>query len=328
LCDVVIATEDSSIGMGGPAMIEGGGLGTFTPEEVGPIDMQAKSGVVDVRVPDEAAAVAAAKQYLGYFRGPRPDPGCADQRALRTLVPAERRRAFKIRPIIETLADPGSVLELRREFGTAAVTALARIGGHPAGIIANSSQHLGGAIDSDASDKLARFLQLCDAFGLPIVSLCDTPGFMVGPKAEATGLVRHASRLFAAAASLRVPFFAIVLRRGYGLGAQAMTGGHFHAPVFTASWPTGEFGAMGLEGAVRLSLRKQLEALPDDAARDRAVQEAVAAAAERGKAISMASYLELDAVIDPADTRAWILRGLAAAPPPAEPRPRRFLDTW
>jgi acetyl-CoA carboxylase carboxyltransferase component len=196
------------------------------------------------------------------------------------------------------------------------------------GLVANSSQHLGGAIDADASDKLARFLQLCDAFGLPIVSLCDTPGFMVGPKAEATGLVRHASRLFAAAASLRVPFFAVVLRRGYGLGAQAMTGGHFHAPVFTASWPTGEFGAMGLEGAVRLSLRKQLEALPDAAARDHAVQQAVAAAAERGRAISMASYLELDAVIDPADTRAWILRGLAAAPPPAEPRARRFRDTW
>jgi acetyl-CoA carboxylase carboxyltransferase component len=328
LCDVVIATEDSSIGMGGPAMIEGGGLGTFAPEEVGPIDMQTKSGVVDIRVPDEAAAVAAAKRYLGYFRGARPDPGCADQRALRTAVPAERRRAFKIRPILETLADPGSVLELRGEFGLAAVTALARIGGHPVGLVANSSQHLGGAIDADASDKLARFLQLCDAFGLPIVSLCDTPGFMVGPKAEATGLVRHASRLFAAAASLRVPFFAVVLRRGYGLGAQAMTGGHFHAPVFTASWPTGEFGAMGLEGAVRLSLRKQLEALPDAAARDHAVQQAVAAAAERGRAISMASYLELDAVIDPADTRAWILRGLAAAPPPAEPRARRFLDTW
>jgi acetyl-CoA carboxylase carboxyltransferase component len=327
LCDVVIATDDSSIGMGGPAMIEGGGLGTFAPEEVGPIDMQTRSGVVDVRVPDEAAAVAAAKQYLGYFRGPGPAGPCADQRALRTLVPAERRRAFKIRPIIEALADMGSVLELRREFGAAAVTALARIGGHPVGVIANSSQHLGGAIDSDASDKFARFLQLCDAFGLPIVSLCDTPGFMVGPKAEATGLVRHASRLFATAASLRVPCFAVVLRRGYGLGAQAMTAGHFHAPAFTVSWPTGEFGAMGIEGAVRLSLRRQLEALPDDAARDRMVAEAVAHQAERGKAISMASYLELDAVIDPADTRAWILRGIAAAPPP-EPRARRFLDTW
>jgi acetyl-CoA carboxylase carboxyltransferase component len=218
------------------------------------------------------------------------------------------------------------VLELRRDFGLAAVTALARIEGRPVGIIANSSQHQGGAIDSDASDKLARFLQLCDAFAIPIVSLCDTPGFMVGPKAEATGLVRHAARLFAIAASLRVPFFTVVLRRGYGLGAQAMAGGHFHAGVFTVSWPTGEFGAMGLEGAVRLSLRKQLEALADDAAREAVVAEAVAVASERGKAISMASYLELDGVIDPADTRSWIVRGLDATAPVS--RERRFIDTW
>ena len=325
LCDVVIATENSSIGMGGPAMIEGGGLGTFSPEEVGPIDMQTKSGVVDVRVADEAAAVAVAKQYLAYF-GARTAWTCADQTVLRTLIPPERRRAFKIRPIVEAVADTGSVLELRRDFGLAAVTALARIEGRAVGVIANSSQHLGGALDADASDKLARFLQLCDAFGLPVVSLCDTPGFMVGPKAEATGLVRHASRLFAVAARLRVPFFTIVLRRGYGLGAQAMAGGHFHAGVFTISWPTGEFGAMGLEGAVRLSLKKQLEALPDDAARDAMVGEAVAVAFERGKAISMASYLELDGVIDPADSRTWLVRGMdSVLPLPAE---RRFIDTW
>ncbi len=327
LCDVVIATDNSSIGMGGPAMIEGGGLGTFTPEEVGPIDMQTKSGVVDIRVVDEAEAVAVAKRYLSYFQGPLDKPRCADQRALRSLIPAEHRRAYKVRPIIETLADADSVLELRREFGLAAVTALIRIEGRAFGLIANSSQHQGGAIDSDASDKLARFLQLCDAFGLPIISLCDTPGFMVGPKAEATGLVRHASRLFVAAASLRVPFFSVILRRGYGLGAQAMTGGHFHAPGFTVSWPTGEFGAMGIEGAVRLSLRKQLEALPDDAARDQLVQQAVAAQSERGKAISMASYVELDGVIDPADTRTWIMRGLKSMPIP-DKRERRFIDTW
>jgi acetyl-CoA carboxylase carboxyltransferase component len=330
LCDVIIATENSSIGMGGPAMIEGGGLGRFTPEEVGPIDMQTKSGVVDLRAADEAEAVALARRYLGYFQGPLASSdasACADQRALRTMVPAERRRAYKVRPIIETIADTGSVLELRRDFGIAAVTALVRVEGRPLGLIASSSQHLGGAIDSDACDKLARFLALCDAFGLPIVSLCDTPGFMVGPRAEATGLVRHASRLFVMGASLRVPTFAVVLRRGYGLGAQAMTAGHFHAPVFTVSWPTGEFGAMGIEGAVRLGLRKQLEALPDDAAREQLVQQAVAHQSERGKAISMASYLEIDAVIDPADTRAWILRGLQSMPAEAA-RERRFIDTW
>jgi acetyl-CoA carboxylase carboxyltransferase component len=309
-------------------MIEGGGLGRFTPEEVGPIDVQTRSGVVDIRAADEAEAVAAARKYLSYFQGPRASPATfADQAALRAMVPPERRRAYKIRPIIEVLADSGSVLELRRDFGTAAVTSLVRIEGRAVGVIASSSQHLGGALDADACDKLARFMALCDAFDLPIVSLCDTPGFMVGPKAEATGLVRHASRLFVAGASLRVPLFAVVLRRGYGLGAQAMTGGHFHAPVFTASWPTGEFGAMGIEGAVRLGLRKQLEALPDDAAREQLVQQAVAHQSERGKAISMASYLEIDAVIDPADTRAWIARGLQSMPP-APTRERRFIDTW
>ena len=261
LADVVIATESSSIGMGGPAMIEGGGLGVFKPEAVGPIDMQARGGVVDVRVPDEAAAVAVAKQCIGYFGSAQPAAWtCADQVALRTLVPAERRRAFKIRPIIDTLADTGSVLELRREFGIAMVTALARIEGRAVGVIANSSQTLGGAIDTDASDKAARFLQLCDAFGLPVISLCDTPGFMVGPDAESTGLVRHASRMFAIAARMRVPVFGVVLRRGSGLGAQAMTAGHFHPPAFTVAWPTGEFGAMGIEGAVRLGMKKQIEA--------------------------------------------------------------------
>ncbi len=327
-CDVVIATENSSIGMGGPAMIEGGGLGTFRPEEVGPIDMQTRSGVVDVRVADEEAAVRVAKQYLGYFQGPAPSVGCADQKILRTLVPEQRRRAYKVRPLIEALVDTGSVLELRREFGLAMVTALVRIDGKPFGLVANSSQHQGGAIDADAADKAARFLRLCDVFGLPIVSLCDTPGFMVGPKAEATGLVRHASRLFAVAASLRVPYFTVVLRRGYGLGAQAMAGGHFHAPVFTVSWPTGEFGAMGIEGAVRLSLRRQLAALPDEVTREALVAEHVAVATERGKAISMASYLELDAVIDPAETRGWIARGLAAMPAGATARQPGFLDTW
>ena len=327
LCDVVIAARDATIGMGGPAMIEGGGLGTFAPEEVGPIDLQTKSGVVDVRVDDEAAAVAVAKRYLGFFTHPVAEWACGDQTVLRSLVPTERRRAFKVRPILEALADTGSVLELRAEFGLAAVTVLARLEGRPVGIIANSSQHLGGALDADACDKLARFLQLCDVFGLPVISLCDTPGFMVGPKAEATGLVRHASRLFAIAARLRVPLFTIVLRRGYGLGAQAMAGGHFHAGALTLSWPSGEFGAMGLEGAVRLSLRKQLEALPDDTARDALVAQHVAVAYERGKAISMATYLEIDGVIDPADTRAHLIRGLVAMPV-REPSGRPYLDTW
>ncbi len=325
-CDVIIATENSSIGMGGPAMIEGGGLGTFTPEEVGPIDVQSKNGVVDLRVDDEAAAVAAAKQYLAYFQGPLPTWSCADQAPLRDALPERRRRAYKIRPIIDTLADAGSVLELRREFGRPLVTALARVEGRPVGVVANDPYQLAGAIDADAADKGARFLQLCDAFGLPIVSLCDTPGFMVGPKAEATALVRHASRLFVAAAGLRVPLFTVVLRKGYGLGAQAMAGGHLHAPFFTVAWPTGEFGGMGVEGAVRLAMRKELAAVEDPGERDAFFRSMVDFAYERGRAINTASLLEFDGVIDPADTRAWLVRGLKSTP--ATRGERRFIDTW
>ena len=329
-CDVLIATEYSNIGMGGPAMVEGGGLGSFAPEDIGPIGVQSGNGVVDVRVTDEAAAVAAAKRYLGYVRGERHDFSCADQTQLRGAMPERRRRAYKIAPIIETIVDAGSYFPLRREFGLGMVTALVRVGGRPLGLIANNPYHLGGAIDADAADKAARFLQLCDAYALPIVSLVDTPGFMVGPKAETTALVRHVSRLFVVAGAIRVPLFTIVLRKGYGLGAMAMAGGHFHAPMFTVSWPTGEFGGMGLEGAVRLAMKRQLDAIADEAEREALFQSLVAQAYERGKAINMAAQLELDAVIDPADTRAWILRGLTAMKPATtarEPR-RRFIDPW
>lgn len=331
-CDVVIATDDSNIGMGGPAMIEGGGLGTFAPEAIGPIDVQCKNGVVDVRVHDEAEAVAVAKKYLGFFQGPTTAWTCSDQTTLRSALPERRRRAYKIRPIIATIADTDSVLELRHDFGRSVVTALARIEGRPVGVLANDPYHLGGAIDSDAADKASRFFQLCDAFGLPIVSLCDTPGFMVGPAAETTALVRHVSRMFVAAGSLSVPYFTVVLRKGYGLGAQAMAGGHFHAPFFTISWPTGEFGGMNLEGAVRLAMKRELAAIEDEAAREQTFQSMVAFAYDRGKAINMASLLELDAVIDPAETRAWIVRGLASAgASEASHRHggrRRSVDTW
>lgn len=327
--DVIIATEDANIGMGGPAMIEGGGLGSFKPEEIGPIGVQSGNGVVDIRVADEAAAVAAAKQYLGYFQGALEGWSAADQRRLRQLVPENRRQAYEVRAVIETLADSGAVLELRREFGAGVITALARIEGRPVGIVASNPRHLGGAIDAPACDKMARFLRLCDTFGLPIVSLCDTPGFMVGPDSEKGAMVRHASRLFIIGASLTVPFMTVVLRKGYGLGAQAMSGGHFHSPLFTVAWPTGEFGAMGLEGAVRLGLAKQLEAAHDAEARDRMFRQAVDALYQRGKALSTASYLEIDNVIDPAQTRQWLLRGLASAPvPKAGEGGRGYIDPW
>ncbi|HWF53563.1 MAG TPA: carboxyl transferase domain-containing protein [Solirubrobacteraceae bacterium] len=308
-CDVVIATEDSSIGMGGPAMIEGGGLGVFAPEEVGPIDVQWAGGVVDLRVADDAAAVEAAKRYLRYFMAPHlltPPPAHPDQDALRDLIPVNRKRVYEVRGVIDGLFDIGSVLELRRGFAPGMVTALARVEGRALGVVANDPTHLGGAIDAEAADKAARFMQLCDAFALPIVFLCDTPGFMVGPEAERTATVRHFSRMFVTGANLSVPTGTVVLRKGYGLGAQAMAAGSFKAPQFTIGWPTSEFGAMGLEGAVRLGLRRELDAIEDADERRQAYETAVASAYERGQGVNMAAYFEIDDVIDPADTRRWI----------------------
>jgi acetyl-CoA carboxylase carboxyltransferase component len=308
-CDVVIATEDSSIGMGGPAMIEGGGLGVYAPGEVGPIEMQWANGVVDLRAADDAEAVALAKRYLSYFGGATVDADGASvpgQELLRELIPEQRKRIYDVRRIVETLFDEGSVLELRRGFGPGMLTALARVDGRPLGVLANDPTHLGGAIDADGADKAARFLQLCDAFELPVLFLCDTPGFMVGPAAEQTATVRHFARLFLAGANLSVPTGAIVLRKGYGLGAQAMAGGGFKAPQFTVAWPTSEFGGMGLEGAVRLGMRRELDAIEDPDERERLFEQMVAAAYERGRGVNMAAYGEIDDVIDPADSRRWI----------------------
>jgi acetyl-CoA carboxylase carboxyltransferase component len=305
-CDVVIATEDSSIGMGGPAMIEGGGLGVFAPGEVGPIDVQHANGVVDLRAADDAQAVALAKRYLSYFRGPTTPGAVPDQQLLRELIPEQRKRVYEVRRVVETLFDEGSVLELRDGFGAGMLTALARVDGRPLGVVANDPKHLGGAIDADAADKAARFIGLCDAFDLPVLFLCDTPGFMVGPAAERSATVRHFARMFLGGANVSVPTGTIVLRKGYGLGAQAMAGGGFKAPLFTVAWPTSEFGGMGLEGAVRLGMRRELEAVEDELERERLFEQLVAAAYERGRGINMAAYGEIDDVIDPTESRRWI----------------------
>lgn len=325
-CDVVIATADANIGMGGPAMIEGGGLGSYTPEQIGPISVQVPNGVVDLPVADEAEAVAVARRYLSYFQGPAPQWDAPDQRRLRSLIPQDRRRVYDVRAVIETLADTGSVLELRKGFGAGIITALVRIEGRPYGLIANNPAHLGGAIDRDAADKAARFLQLCDAHGLPVVSLCDTPGFMVGPDAEQTATVRHFSRLFVTGAHLRVPICMVILRKAYGLGAQAMAGGSLRVPLATVAWPTGELGGMGLEGAVRLGFRRELEAIADPAERQATFDALVAAAYEQGKALNAATVFEIDDVIDPADTRRWITTALRDVP--LESARRAFIDTW
>ena len=325
-CDTIIATRASSIGMGGPAMVEGGGLGSFRPEQIGPSDVQSRSGVIDVLVDDEVAAVAVARRYLSVFQGRIPTWRAADQNALRDLLPANRLRVYEIRGVIEAIVDLDSTIELRAGFGAGVVTTLARIEGRPVGVLASNPAHLGGAIDADAADKAARFMQLCDAHGLPVVSLVDTPGFMVGPEIETRGQVRHVSRMFVVGAQLRVPVVAVVLRKAYGLGAMAMAAGGLHSPLATASWPSGEFGAMGLEGAVELGFRKELDAAEAGAEREALRDQLVAAQYAKGKAINMAATLEIDAVIDPAETRHWLSLSLASAR--AAERGGRFIDPW
>ena len=326
--DVIIATRNSNIGMGGPAMVEGGGLGVFKPEQIGPSTVQHGNGVIDVLVADEAAAVAAARQYLSFFQGALSGFSAPPQEALRDAVPENRLRVYDTRTVMAMLADSGSLLELRTGFGKGIHTALARIEGRPVGLVANNPLHLGGAIDADAADKAARFMQLCSAHGLPLVSLIDTPGFMVGPDIEERAQVRHVSRMFVAAAHLRVPFFAVVLRKGYGLGAMAMAAGGFHAPEFIVAWPSGEFGPMGLEGAVKLGYRKELEAAASAAERDALYGKLVAQQYQKGQAMNMAATLEIDAVIDPAETRGWLVRGLATASR-REPSPGpAYVDPW
>ena len=329
-CDVIIATANSSIGMGGPAMIEGGGLGVFAPEEIGPMEIQVPNGVVDLAVEDEAEAVAVARRYLSFFQGSLGEWTSPDQRRMRSIVPENRLRVYPVREVIDTLADEGTVLELRPKFGVGIVTSLLRIEGRPLGVIANNPMHLGGAIDSDGSDKAARFMQLCDAFDLPLLYLCDTPGIMVGPEIERTALVRHSSRMFLVGANLEVPFFTIVLRKSYGLGGIAMAGGSFKTPYFSVAWPTGEFGGMGLEGSVKLGYRNELAAIDDPAERLRRYQEMVAAAYEQGKALNQASLFHVDDTIDPAESRFWLaslLRSIRPAPPRAGKR-RPVVDAW
>ncbi len=328
-CDVIIATKNSNIGMGGPVMIEGGGLGNFRPEEIGPIDVQTQNGVVDIEVADDTEAVAVARKYLSYFQGITSKWEATDQLRLRDLIPENNKRAYNVRNVIKTMADTDSFLELRPKFGPGIITGFIRIEGRPFGVIANNCMHMAGAIEAEGADKAVRLMQLCNAHVLPILSLCDTPGFMVGPEIEKRAQVRHVCRMFVNGSHVTVPYFTVVLRRGYGLGAMAMAKGGFHESFFTAAWPTGEFGAMGLEGAIKAGFKKELAAIADSQEREKLYEQLLGQLRERGKAINIASYLEIDSVIDPADTRKWIMQGIKSV---SAQRPQEaghsFIDPW
>jgi acetyl-CoA carboxylase carboxyltransferase component len=311
--DITVATRQSWIGMAGPAMIEGGGMGLYPPTAIGPVEVQITTGVIDVLAEDERDATRLARQLLGYFQGPIDVWRCADQNLLWELMPADRRYTYDVRRIITTLADTGSFIEIRPHYGKTVITGLLRIEGKPFGLICNDCRVLGGAIDTQGSASAARFLKLCDDFALPVLSLVDTPGFMVGPESETEGAVRIMADLFTAGARLRSPLVAIFLRKGYGLGAIAMTGGSFSRPIYSAAWPTGEFGAMGLEGAVHLGFKKELDAAANEAEREALFARLISALYDRGKATEAATHLEIDAVIEPKNTRQVILRAVGAA---------------
>ncbi len=329
-CDVIIATKSSTIGIGGPALVEGAGLGAFKAEEIGPVSVHGPNGVIDVLVEDEAAAVAAAKKYLSYFQGPLPTWQAADQRTLRDLVPENHRRVYDMRKLIALMADTDSVLELRPQFGAAMITAFIRIEGRPIGVIANNPHWLAGAIDSPAADKATRFLQLCEAFDIPLLSLIDTPGFMVGPEAEKSAMIRHCARMTVIGSNITVPWIALVVRKGYGMGGLAMAGGSFSNCLMTAAWPTGEFGGMAIEGYVKLGFRNELAAISDIEARKARYEEMVAKMYDEGKAVNAATYYEFDDVIDPADTRLRIVEALRAAPPSQarDGKKLKWVDPW
>lgn len=327
--DITVATRSSWIGMAGPAMIEGGGLGTFKPTEIGPVDVQSANGVVDLVVEDEAEAAHTARQLLSYFQGTLEDWTAADPEPLRDALPTDRRFSYKIRPIIERIADDNSFIELRKGYGKSLITGLARLEGRPVGLLANDTRGLGGALDAAASEKAARFLQLLDAFDLPVISLCDTPGFMVGPDSEQQAAVRRMSRLFVVGAQVRMPWLCVFLRKGYGLGAMAMAGGSLHRPDLTVAWPQGEFGAMGLEGAVRLGFKRELATASEGPERDALFQKLVGELYDKGKAVEAAAFLELDAVIDPAETRGVLVQALRGATQEnRSASPHRYVDTW
>ena len=330
-CDVIIAAKNSTIGLGGPAMIEGGGLGIYTPEEVGPMSFQVPNGVVDILVEDDEAAIETTKQYLSYFQGSLADWEARDQERLRHVVPEQRRAVYDMRNIIETIADEGSILEIREKFGVGIITAFLRVEGMPLGLIANNPSHLSGAIDSDAADKGARFLQLCDSFDIPVLSLMDCPGIALGPDYERNALLRKVGRLLVTGANMTTPYFGVVIRKAYGMGVRAMCGGSSLEPFFTVAWPTAEFSEMSIDGRVNLAYGEELERIESSSERDAVFERLLDAHVDRVRAVNAGgTNYGIDDVIDPADTRAWIAQGLRSVPPvgPRKEKKRPNIDTW
>ncbi len=322
LTDVLIATPQAVLGMAGPPLVEAALGQKLTPEEIGPVDVHLRTGVIDILADDEPAANRLARQYLGYFRGRAAAWDAPEVERLRQLVPENPRRGYDVRRVIEHIADRGSVLELKGQYGKAMVTALARIEGFSVGFIANQPMVRAGAMDTPACEKAARFIDLCDAYDVPMIFLCDTPGLMVGPETELTGLVRRSARLLTKLTAATTPFMTVVLRKAYGLGYYVM-GSRPLEPALLIGWPTAEFGGMGLEGAVNIIYRKELKAIDDPAMRADFHREKTNELKRANTALAAAGRFEIDDVIDPADTRRMLARTLARLAPPPPRRERK-----
>jgi acetyl-CoA carboxylase carboxyltransferase component len=314
LCDFVVATRNAAIGMAGPPLVEAALGERLTPEQIGAAGIHAASGAAEAVVENEPDLIGLISAYLSYFEG-RLEPGEAVVPAtyLRDIVPADPRKPYDVREVISGLCDLGEILELRGGFARSLVTALGRVDGWPTGFIASQPLVLAGAIDAGASDKISRFAKLCDAFGLPIVFLVDSPGFLVGPAAETTALMRHSTRVIHTLTHVQVPFFTVTLRKSYGLAHFAMGGRPLGASMVVA-WPTAEYGAMGPEGAAKV--------LGVDDEREHS-----AALRREGASLKLAELFAIDDVIDPAQTRGALSDWLAAVMPTTRPS-HRPVDPW
>lgn len=324
--DFIIATKSrgTSIGMGGPAMIEGGGLGVYAPEDVGPVSAHLENGNIDIVVKDEDEATDVAKRLVGFFQERPPAPPRSsgdwywtrDSRLFRHTIPTDRKRAYDMHGILDLLSDDDTpFLEIGPHWGNSLITGFLRVQGQTVGVVAsNVLSPLGGAIDAPSARKATRFMNiLSKTRSAHLLALCDTPGFMVGPRAEPEGGLRAFAEYFAAGARFvdsGGKMFGITVRKAYGLGAQALLGGSTIVPFHSVAWPTGEFAGMGIEGAVKLGMKKELEAILDLAERAKAEQGFIDDMYRRGRAINMAQATEIDSVIDPAETRDWVVRCL------------------
>lgn len=317
---VVMVRPTATMGIAGPALVKAATGEVITKEELGGAAVQAdRQGIADLAVESDAEALEAIRRFLSYFpsnaRQPLPIVACddpADRRdeELLTLVPANTRRAYDVRKVIGAIVDRDSIFEIKPTYARNVVTTLARLDGRPVGIVANQALHMGGTLDSNACEKAAHFISMCDAFGLPLVFLIDIPGFVPGTMAERQGLGRRSGRLVYELGNATVPRLSVILRKGYGMAYIAMNGGRSFDPDLVVAWPTAEICAMSIEGGVDVGFRKEIEQAAEPEAKR---AELIGNFRSHVDALYAAEGYGIDDVIDPRDTRLHLITTLNRA---------------